>query len=45
MIIFMQCTIDYMFQQDPTGVVEYFTSLGVPKVKQTASGIKYYTYE
>lgn len=45
MIIILQATVDVMFKADPVGAVEYFKSLGVPKIKETTTGIKYYTYE
>jgi hypothetical protein len=44
MIVILQATVDYIFSMNPTGAVEYFKSLGIPQIKETTNGTKYYTY-
>ena len=45
MIIILQQTVDVMFKANPVGAVEYFKSLGIPQIKESTTGIKYYLYD
>jgi hypothetical protein len=45
MIIILQQTVDCIFAIDPKNATTYFQSLGIPEVKETESGIKYYVFK
>lgn len=43
-LILMQRTVDYVYSIDKNAVLR-FEQLGIPEVKETESGTKYYSYE
>ena len=43
-LILMQTTVDWVYAKDKNAVVR-FEILGIPEVKETEKGFKYYSYE
>lgn len=43
-LILMQSTVDWVYQVDKNAALR-FEVLGIPEVKETESGLKYYSYQ
>lgn len=43
-LILMQSTVDWVYRVDKNAVLR-FEVLGTPEVKETESGLKYYSYQ
>jgi len=43
-LILMQTTVDWVYRVDKNAVLR-FEDLGIPEIKETNQGLKYYSYE